>query len=791
VRSQSFRPTAQCTGHDGAVAIRLGESRSEEASNGRRALWLKPSVELEVTSGDRTGVEECACALDGALPDSSPVGLVLDERLDGCDQGPHVAGRDDDPAGPDLATDAADVARHDGQPARHRLGDGDRKALDEARLHEDVGLPIALSERVRAERLEGDGVRNPELATASLVLRTELLVVADDRQRYGAPPPAELGECLQQDTVRLQRDHLADGEEPDRLPVPTLRWEIPRELDPVRNDPEPGRTYAVPLAQRVGLALRERDDEVGGAEDVLLQCAFQPARRARALNEQEAAVRREDERPQRCECKLIRADAEVVGVEDIGGELGRQALRDGQRIDFLAKGAKRAKQHSLRRARRVFAHGVAEDPTEQSNPHRVNATDVHHAATTMPAMNRNGLPTPILYVHHRPELGGSPQSLYYLLGTLDRSRFEPHVYCPAGPSAELFADAGASVHTGPVAGFTHIWASTYSGLRWLLLGRELRNLPGHVAELRRVLASTKFGLVHLNDSPLIPAALLARRAGIPVVWHLRSSLPDDGIRSRALRRIVSRLSAAAIAINSDVKESFQVPAAIVPNPVDLERFKPSDVSEAKSRIGLPTDRPLVSLFGYIYPLKGFRDFIESARLVRSSGIDAFFLIVGSDVRGAAFFGSIYGRVLRTLGLARDYESQARQLVHDLGLDDVVEFVPFTRNTAPLYQASDIVVAPSRGPELGRPVIEAAACGRAVIASGSLSGAGLLIPGETGYLVPRRSPNMLAVALEWLIRDEATRNRFAANARLHAEDTFNAEHAAERVMEIYDSVLAQR
>ncbi len=80
-------------------------------------------------------------------------------------------------------------------------------------------------------------------------------------------------------------------------------------------------------------------------------------------------------------------------------------------------------------------------------------------------------PIPVLFVHHRSELGGAPESLSYLIRELDRSSFEPHVYCPPGPAAELFREAGAVVHTGAVAGFTHIWASTYRGRRWLLFAR--------------------------------------------------------------------------------------------------------------------------------------------------------------------------------------------------------------------------------------------------------------------------------------------------------------------------------
>src|SRR5207244_5867924 len=83
---------------------------------------------------------------------------------------------------------------------------------------------------------------------------------------------------------------------------------------------------------------------------------------------------------------------------------------------------------------------------------------------------------PILYVHHRPQLGGAPSSLAQLIRQLD-TRFEPHVFCPEGSAVELFREAGATVHTGDVSIFAHVWDSPYEGLRWLVLGRELAALP--------------------------------------------------------------------------------------------------------------------------------------------------------------------------------------------------------------------------------------------------------------------------------------------------------------------------
>ena len=399
--------------------------------------------------------------------------------------------------------------------------------------------------------------------------------------------------------------------------------------------------------------------------------------------------------------------------------------------------------------------------------------------------------TPILFVHHRSELGGAPASLSYLIAQLDKERFEPHVYCPPGPAADLFREIGAVVHTGPVAGFTHIWASVYHGRRWLLFGRELLRLPRHVIACRRLLRSRQWAVVHLNDSPLIPAAWLTSREQIPIVWHLRSALPNIGGegRSALLRRIIGRLASVTVAINGNVGASFAIDSTIVSNAVDLDRFHPGDTCEARRSLGLPVDRQVVTFFGFIYASKGFREFIEAAAQVRDNGIDATFRIVGGAVRGESYFRRPVGWILQRLDLARNYEREARQLVRELRLEDVVDFVPFTRDTALLYRASDVVVAPSRGPELGRPVVEAAASGVAVVASGSTDGGGVILPDRTGLVVGFEVDDLSAGIMR-LLTEPGLRARLGAAAREHAEATFSAADSAAKVVEIYERLAGR-
>ena len=85
--------------------------------------------------------------------------------------------------------------------------------------------------------------------------------------------------------------------------------------------------------------------------------------------------------------------------------------------------------------------------------------------------------------------------------------------CPGGTAAELLADAGATIHTGPVSTFTHTWDVRYEGARWAVLGREIGRLPAHARSLARTVAEISPAIVHVNDSVMLPAGRIAHGRG--------------------------------------------------------------------------------------------------------------------------------------------------------------------------------------------------------------------------------------------------------------------------------------
>lgn len=96
--------------------------------------------------------------------------------------------------------------------------------------------------------------------------------------------------------------------------------------------------------------------------------------------------------------------------------------------------------------------------------------------------------------------------------------------------------------------------------------------------------------------------------------------------------------------------------------------------------------------------------------------------------------------------------------------------------------------PNPGVGLGRPVLEAAAYGKPVVASGSRDGAGLLVPDETGILLADPEPQAIADALRRLVEDPELRRALGAAAQAHAVERFDPQKNARRVEEIFDRLL---
>jgi len=150
------------------------------------------------------------------------------------------------------------------------------------------------------------------------------------------------------------------------------------------------------------------------------------------------------------------------------------------------------------------------------------------------------------------------------------------------------------------------------------------------------------------------------------------------------------------------------------------------------------------------------------------------------VRGYIIGAPIY----QTIGSQWSIE-ELEQEVQRLGLAGKVGFTGFLPDPPAAMRSLDIVVHASSQPEpFGMVIIEAMACGAAVIASQAGGAAELFVDGETALAHQPADVAALAKQIDRLVRDKALRQRLAKSGRASAERLFDAKRLAQQLALLY-------
>ena len=226
---------------------------------------------------------------------------------------------------------------------------------------------------------------------------------------------------------------------------------------------------------------------------------------------------------------------------------------------------------------------------------------------------------------------------------------------------------------------------------------------------------------------------LAREIGIPAVVKVVGSdvLVIEGRIRRARMMEGLRQADAVVAVSRDLGDrvaSFGVAADrihVVYNGLDTTRFRPGDRADARARLGLPADGPLVLFVGNLLLSKGAGILVEALDILARRGIALRCLF---------------------LGRGRD-ETKLRAMIERLGLQWTAELV----GTIPhselhnWYHACDLVALPSFSEGIPNVLLEAAACGRPFVAT-RVGGIPEIADKQTCLLVPSGDPDAVADAI---------------------------------------------
>ncbi len=382
----------------------------------------------------------------------------------------------------------------------------------------------------------------------------------------------------------------------------------------------------------------------------------------------------------------------------------------------------------------------------------------------------------ILIVSHATEIGGAEKVLFGFIDQVDRERFDISLACPTGsPLIAEMSARGVGLHTG-------IPRPRLLGIRREHLGEDRLSvllypwdMARTVVELARLIRREAYDLVYTNSAKAhIYGSMAGRLARRPVVWRMHDIIGTDAYSrlnvwlfkacaSWMANRVlpVSDASRAALA-------KWGVPAGklfTIHNGLDTRAMQSRrGRAEMRRELGLPPDAPVAGMVGRLVPWKGPQVFVEAARRVLEEAPETYFLLVGDAVFGE-----------------QDFVDGLKSRVGQLGLEERVIFTGLRQDIPDLLGCMDVFVHASVLPEpFGMVILEAMFCTVPVVAARGGGVDEIVLPGETGLLVPPDDPQALARAVIGLLNDSEAARHMAEQGYRRAVADFDAGAAARAI-----------
>lgn len=196
--------------------------------------------------------------------------------------------------------------------------------------------------------------------------------------------------------------------------------------------------------------------------------------------------------------------------------------------------------------------------------------------------------------------------------------------------------------------------------------------------------------------------------------------------------------------------------------VDVDRFLPSP--EPPTHTGV-----VVTFVGRILWSKGIGEIVEAARLLRARGVRASFRLVGAPD-------------------PENPESVPEATLRLWVAENLVEWQPWTDDVPAVWRASHIAVLPSYREGLPKSLLEAAASGRALVATDVPGCREIARASVNALVVPPRDAGTLADAVERLANDAELRRRFGAASREIAVGEFAESRVVTETLALYRTLI---
>ena len=211
---------------------------------------------------------------------------------------------------------------------------------------------------------------------------------------------------------------------------------------------------------------------------------------------------------------------------------------------------------------------------------------------------------------------------------------------------------------------------------------------------------------------------------------------------------------------------YKTRVEVIPNGIDLSRFKPIDKNIAREVLCLPKDKKLI-LFG---AMSAINDRNKGFHLLKQS-LKKFQLIGNKNIEFVVF-GFSKPKNEENLGFK----------IHYLGrLNDEISL-------ALVYSTADVFIIPSIQENLPNTIMESLACGIPVVAFNIGGIHDMIEHQKNGYLAKPFDTTDLAYGIKWVLEDDTRLKELSENAREKVINEFDIIKVAKRYEDLYKNIL---
>jgi len=247
----------------------------------------------------------------------------------------------------------------------------------------------------------------------------------------------------------------------------------------------------------------------------------------------------------------------------------------------------------------------------------------------------------------------------------------------------------------------------------------------------------------------------------PIAWFFGRREIQCALKANAISSPSRALAKLFLKISSSTRQ-----IEIIPNAVSSEDWGAS--------IQARKERNAIQIFsaGSIVEGKGLGDLLKAVLILRGNGVDINLTLAGKMGK--------FGEQLATLAETTSYKNWFTVL-------GPIQREELTSH----YASSDIVVFPSWWESFGLVCVEAMAAGALVVGSSSGGMAEIIEDGVDGFLVPPKSPQLLASKLKEVIElPEHSKDQIRIAASEKAKNKYDVKFVLKQQIEFYETVISK-